>query len=59
MDTQSKSLNNEIVLENPNLHSQLWYFLVDKFGLDIQEDDELLLIKIKLKLKENKQCQEN
>jgi len=52
METTSKSLNDEIVLENPNIHSQLFYFLVDKFDLDIQEDDELLLIKIKLKLKE-------
>jgi len=54
METTSKSINNEILLENPNVHSQLFYFLVDKFGLDIQEEDELLFIKIKLKLKENK-----
>lgn len=49
---KSNSLNAEVVLENPNVHRDLFYFILEEFQLDQNEDDECLMIKIKLKLKE-------
>ena len=52
MDTESNTLNADVVLENPNVQSELFYWMVDMFELNLDQPDEVLSILIKMKIKQ-------